>query len=79
MEGRSNQDILLWLQFKEGSREAFAATYERHGASLIAYGLRICPDREKLKDQVQELFVELAEESRPNRQRQILSFQGLTI
>jgi RNA polymerase sigma factor (sigma-70 family) len=59
MEGRSNQDILLWLQFKEGSREAFAAIYERHGASLIAYGLRICPDREKLKDQVQELFVEL--------------------
>jgi len=59
MDVRSDQDILLWLQFKDGSKEAFASIYERHGASLIAYGLRLYPDRERLKDQVQELFVEL--------------------
>ena len=59
MEGRSDQDILLWLQFKEGSREAFAAIYEQHAAALIAYGLRLCPDQDVLKDQIQELFVEL--------------------
>jgi RNA polymerase sigma factor (sigma-70 family) len=56
---RPDQDILLWLQFKEGSREAFAAIYEQHAAALIAYGLRLCPDQDVLKDQIQELFVEL--------------------
>ena len=55
----SDQDAILWLQFKEGSRDAFAAIYQLHGESLIAYGLRLCPDRDLLKDQVQELFVEL--------------------
>ena len=59
MEKGSDQETLLWLQFKEGSREAFAAIYELHGGSLIAYGLRLCPDRDMLKDQIQELFVEL--------------------
>ncbi|HEV3324545.1 MAG TPA: sigma-70 family RNA polymerase sigma factor [Puia sp.] len=59
MEARPDQDALLWLQFKEGSRDAFAALYQRHITPLIAYGLKLCPDSDLLKDQIQELFVEL--------------------
>jgi RNA polymerase sigma-70 factor (ECF subfamily) len=57
-EGREDE-ALLWLQFKNGDRDAFAALYQRHIIALIAYGAKLCPDRESLKDQIQELFVEL--------------------
>jgi RNA polymerase sigma-70 factor (ECF subfamily) len=59
MEKRPDDEMQRWLQFKEGDRDAFAAVYRQHILSLIAYGLRLCPDRDVLKDQVQELFVEL--------------------
>jgi RNA polymerase sigma-70 factor (ECF subfamily) len=59
MEPRPEEEMQCWLQFKEGDRNAFAAIYQQHILSLIAYGLRLCPDRHLLKDQIQELFVEL--------------------
>lgn len=59
MEKRPDDEMQCWLQFKDGDRDAFAAVYRRHILSLIAYGLRLCPDRHLLKDQIQELFVEL--------------------
>ena len=40
-------------------REELAAIYEEHIHQLIIYGLRLCPDQDLLKDQIQELFVEL--------------------
>ena len=54
-----DEEALLWLQFKNGDREAFAAIYQQHSVSLIAYGMKLCPDPDLLKDQIQELFVEL--------------------
>src|SRR5579871_4559292 len=59
MELLSDEETQHWLQFKGGDREAFAAVYRQHILFLIAYGLRLCPDRHLLKDQIQELFVEL--------------------
>jgi RNA polymerase sigma factor (sigma-70 family) len=59
MEMMSEAEQQRWSQFKEGDREAFAAIYQQHILQLIAYGLRLCPDRDLLKDQIQELFVEL--------------------
>ncbi|HVM87516.1 MAG TPA: sigma-70 family RNA polymerase sigma factor [Puia sp.] len=57
---RDNQnDILCWLQFKEGNKEAFAEIYHAHIESLICYGTRLCTDKEILKDNIQDLFVEL--------------------
>ncbi len=55
----SNKECARWSQFKNGDREAFGYIYRQHILSLIAYGSRICPDREVLKDSIQELFVEL--------------------
>jgi len=59
MEKRPDDEMQQWLHFKNGDREAFAAVYRQHSLALIAYGLRLCPDRHLLKDQIQELFVEL--------------------
>ncbi len=59
MSQKPDEETLLWLQFKNGDREAFAALYQQHSVPLIAYGMKLCPDRDLLKDQIQELFVEL--------------------
>jgi len=47
------------LQFKNGDKEAYARLYRLFSLPLIAYGYRLCPDSHLLKDQIQELFVEL--------------------
>src|ERR1700760_3832688 len=59
MEMMSEAEQHQWSQFREGDRDAFAAIYQQHILHLITYGLRLCPDRDLLKDQIQELFVEL--------------------
>jgi RNA polymerase sigma factor (sigma-70 family) len=59
MEKMPDEEKRQWLQFKDGDKGAFAAIYEQQILHLIAYGLKLCPDRDLLKDQIQELFVEL--------------------
>lgn len=59
MEKMPDAERQRWLQFMDGDRDAFAALYRQHILHLVAYGLRLCPDRDLLKDQVQELFMEL--------------------
>jgi RNA polymerase sigma factor (sigma-70 family) len=59
MGNNPGDEAVLWLQLINGDREAFASIYRTHSVSLIAYGIRLCPDRDILKDQIQELFVEL--------------------
>src|SRR5882672_10780272 len=59
MPQKPDEEVLLWLQFKGGDREAFATLYQKHSIPLIAYGMKLCPDLDLLKDQIQELFVEL--------------------
>lgn len=59
MQLRPEDEALLWLRFKNSDRDAFASLYQLHIVPLIAYGTRLCPDRDLLKDQIQELFVEL--------------------
>jgi len=57
---KDNQDYTAqWLQFKNGNRDAFAALYHSHIKSLIAYGSKLCADEELLKDNIQDLFIEL--------------------
>jgi RNA polymerase sigma factor (sigma-70 family) len=59
MQEKSAEEALLWLQFKNGDKEAYARLYRLFSLPLIAYGFRLCPDSHLLKDQIQELFVEL--------------------
>lgn len=59
MQESHDEESLLWKEFKKGDREAFALLYQKHIIPLIAYGSKICSDRDLLKDQIQELFIEL--------------------
>src|SRR5258708_1508153 len=59
MEKSPDDDLSLWLRFKNGDKEAFAALYQMHIISLLAYGHKLCPDQEILNDTIQELFIEI--------------------
>jgi RNA polymerase sigma factor (sigma-70 family) len=59
MQLSHDDEALLWWKFKNDDRDAFATLYQKHIIPLIAYGSKLCPDRDQLKDQIQELFVEL--------------------
>ena len=38
MQERHEDEVLLWLQFKNGDRDAFASLYQKFIIPLIAYG-----------------------------------------
>ena len=59
MQLSHDDDALLWRKFKNDDKDAFAMLYQKHIIPLIAYGVKLYPDRDQLKDQIQELFVEL--------------------
>jgi RNA polymerase sigma factor (sigma-70 family) len=59
MKIENQNDNLLWVQFREGDKQAFASIYHAHIDSLISYGGKLCTDREILKDNIQDMFVEL--------------------
>ena len=50
---------LLWSQFKGGSQEAYSVLYQQYFFYLLDYGKKISPDRELVKDAIQDLFIEL--------------------
>ena len=59
MQLSHDDEALLWWKFKNDDRDAFAMLYQKHIIPMIAYGNKLCPDHDQLKDQIQELFVEL--------------------
>ncbi|HSZ86856.1 MAG TPA: sigma-70 family RNA polymerase sigma factor [Puia sp.] len=59
MKSENQLETNLWLQFKNGNRNAFAEIYKTHINSLLAYGAKLCSDEEMLKDNIQDLFIEL--------------------
>ncbi|RKZ13776.1 hypothetical protein DRQ53_12830 [bacterium] len=55
----SRSDAALLLAFRHGDREAFAALYDRHASSVLAFALRFCSDRDLAEDVVQDCFKDL--------------------
>jgi RNA polymerase sigma-70 factor (ECF subfamily) len=55
----ANQDITLWEAFRKGDKEAFAALFREHYATLFRFGSKFTTDTELLEDCIQELFIEL--------------------
>ena len=52
-------DELLWDNFRQGSESAYGLIYKNHFFTLYSYGLKICPEKEIVKDAIQDLFVYL--------------------
>ena len=55
----ANQDITLWEAFRKGDKDAFAALFREHYATLFRFGAKFTTDTELLEDCIQELFIEL--------------------
>lgn len=54
-----NTDFSLWESFKTGNVRAFQLIYEKHIHILTNYGLRICGDKELVKDAIHDIFVDI--------------------
>lgn len=65
--------ILLWQRSVAGDKAAFCQLVEAHYAVLFNYGATFTPDRELIKDTLQDLFVQLWEK------RETLNIRYLTI
>jgi RNA polymerase sigma factor (sigma-70 family) len=52
-------DTALWLNFREGDKQAFAALYHRYCSIMANICLRISPDGEIIKDCIHDLFAEM--------------------
>ena len=50
---------MLWSQVREGDESAFEELFNLYADSLLAYGMKFTPDREQVKDIIQDLFVRI--------------------
>ena len=50
---------ILWSQIREGDMSAFEELFNLYADSLLAYGMKFTPDREQVKDIIQDLFVRI--------------------
>jgi len=51
--------LVIWTRFKSGDQEAFAVLYNYHVNTLYDYGIKLCKDKDVVKDTLQDLFLEL--------------------
>ena len=54
-------DETLWQLLLQGQTSVLEILYRRHYDLLLNYGLKCCPDKELVKDCIQDLFVKLHE------------------
>jgi RNA polymerase sigma-70 factor (ECF subfamily) len=52
-------DVELWDLLLKGDMDALETLYRRHYSLLLNYGLKLHPDRELIKDCIQDIFVKL--------------------
>ena len=55
---KGNLDF-LWKSFLKGDDKSFSLIYQMHIDGLFLYGSKLCPDRELVRDCIQEIFVDL--------------------
>ncbi|MDJ1466764.1 sigma-70 family RNA polymerase sigma factor [Cytophagaceae bacterium DM2B3-1] len=61
-DGQTNtltEEALLWTAFKDGDQQAFSRLYYKYYRPLYNYGYTLFPEKELLKDTLQELFFEI--------------------
>lgn len=49
----------LWQSFLNGDDKSFSIIYQRHIHALLAYGMKLCSDRDLVHDCLQEIFIDL--------------------
>lgn len=59
-------DIALWNLLIEGDQKALEILYQRYYSLLLNYGLKCNPDRELIKDCIQDLFINIYQNNHIN-------------
>jgi RNA polymerase sigma factor (sigma-70 family) len=55
----NSSDIALWTQVRLGDEEAFSSLFERYYGSLVNYGKTLMTGEDRVKDCVQDVFVNI--------------------
>lgn len=56
-----SQESILWIQFREGEKNALGSLFELYYDDLYAYGMKLTRNEELVRDSIQDLFVKLWE------------------
>lgn len=59
-------DIVLWNLLIKGDQKALEILYQKYYSLLLNYGLKCSPDRELVKDCIQDLFINLYQNTHIN-------------
>lgn len=51
----------LWAKFVDGDELAFTVIYNFNIDALFSYGMKLCPDRDFVKDCIQDIFLDVFE------------------
>jgi len=54
-----SDDRACWTAFRQGDKVAFSVIYQNHLDALFNYGMKVIPDRNLVKDSLQDLFIDL--------------------
>ena len=59
LEPEKEEDIVLWNLLKEGDQSGLEGLYKKFSNELFKYGMIILPERDLIKDCIQEVFLDL--------------------
>lgn len=57
----NSQERILWIQFRNGEKNALGSLFEQYYDDLYAYGMKLTGNEEIVRDCIQDLFVKLWE------------------
>ncbi len=55
----TNTNQMLWKSFKKGNKQAFSQIFKTYYNDLYYYGIKLIQQEDMVKDELQELFIEL--------------------
>jgi RNA polymerase sigma factor (sigma-70 family) len=55
------QENILWIQFRDGDKNALGALFVQYYDDLYAYGMKLTGDEDMVRDSIQDLFIKLWE------------------
>ncbi len=70
---------MLWSGIQKGDRQAFQSLYIAYSEILYNYGMKICPDSERVKDSIHTVFVRVWERRKKIEIKRSLKFYMFTI
>jgi RNA polymerase sigma factor (sigma-70 family) len=54
-----SEELKYWHDFIGGDFDALSVLFRHYAKSLVSYGMKISPDKELVKDSIQEVFIQL--------------------